>query len=85
MLRNSLRQIIFADAHRLVDVPQRVFRFYFILFLTQQNANGWIVVGLFNLTINGRKVKIKFTRIFWFKFPGFQLDGHITAQVQVIE
>ena len=73
------------DADGLFQIAQRIFNGQMVTFLAQQQADGWSVIGMAQLVVHGRKVKIHLTREFRLEGFHFQINHDVAAQPEVIK
>ena len=66
-------------------VYQGVFNHFIVGAGTQQQADGWILVGLTHITVQSLKIKAELAEVFRLKATDFQFDGYQGVQAAMKE
>ena len=85
ILGKLARYLVFAHTHRLGHILERVLRDNVVFALAQQQADGGIVMIRLQNSVHSRKIEIQLPRIVGLEFSRFQLDHHVTTQIEIVE
>jgi len=84
-LGEGLHKLVFGYADGVGAVPQGVFGDDSVFTFAEQEADGGLVVRMFDLGIHGAEVETKFADVLGLEGAGFEFDHDVAAEFQVIE
>jgi hypothetical protein len=79
-----VRQGAGGQAHRFLNVAERIFGHQPVFAFAQQQADGRLVTLTAQLLVHGLDVEVKFARKLGLKIHCFQLHHHIAMQASVL-
>ena len=84
-LRQNAGNAVFADADRLGNIFEGVFRNQVVFRLAEQKPNGRVVIFGLHDSVHGREVEIELTDVLRLELAGFEFDHHIATQSEMIK
>lgn len=77
--------LVLGYADRLVHPAECVFGDDVVAVLTEDQADGWAVVGMTQLVVHYTQIEVHLASVLGFEGAGLQVDHHEAAELQVIE